>query len=54
MSGVKNSKKVKSSMLYAVGYDSKSKTLEVIFNKGGIWEYYDVPKDEYEGLMRSN
>lgn len=42
---------VESSMLYAVGYDSKTRTLEVVFNSGGIYQYYDVPPEEYEELM---
>ena len=42
---------VESSMLYAVGYDSKTRILEVVFNRSGIYRYYDVPPEEYEGLM---
>ena len=44
---------VESSMLYAVGYNSKTHTLEVVFNSGGIYQYYDVPPDEYKGLMEA-
>ena len=44
---------VESSMLYAVGYNSKTRTLEVVFNTGGIYQYYDVPPEEYEGLMEA-
>ena len=44
---------VESSMLYAVGYNSKTHTLEVAFNSGGIYQYYDVPPEEYEGLMEA-
>ena len=35
---------LESSMLYAVGYGSKTHTLEVVFNTGGIYQYYDVPQ----------
>jgi len=39
-----NLKKVNSSMVYAIGYDSKSKTLEVVFGSGKAWAYEEVPK----------
>lgn len=42
-----------SSMLYAVGYDPKSETLEVVFNSGGIYRYSDVPSSVYDGLLAS-
>ncbi len=42
-----------SSMLYAVGYDAKSETLEVVFNSGGIYRYSDVPANVYDGLLAS-
>jgi len=38
---IKKLTKVNSSMVYAVGYDHESKTLEVVFKRGGIWEYED-------------
>ena len=44
---------VESSMLYAVGYNSKTRTLEVVFNSGGIYQYHDVPPEEYAGLMEA-
>lgn len=43
-----------SSMLYAVGYDSQSETLEVVFNSGGIYRYSDVPASVYDGLLASD
>jgi hypothetical protein len=42
---------VESSMIHAVGYDAATRTLEVIFNSGGIYFYDDVPPEVYEGLM---
>jgi hypothetical protein len=45
--------KVDSSMVYAVGYDRESKTLEVVFKRGGIWEYEDVPEKEYRAMMKA-
>ena len=44
---------VDSSMIHAVGYDPEARTLEVVFNSGKTYEYYDVPPDEYEGLMEA-
>jgi hypothetical protein len=45
---------VQSSNLKSVGYDATSKTLEVEFNSGGIYQYSNVPKDIYMGLMRAS
>jgi hypothetical protein len=42
---------VDSSMIHAVGYDAATRTLEVVFNSGKTYQYYDVPPEEYEGLM---
>jgi len=41
-------------MVYAVGYDAEKKTLEVVFRRGGIWLYHDVPKAEYQRMMKSD
>lgn len=48
-----NLKKVDSSMVYAVGYDSKSRSLEVVFRSGKAWIYEDVPKKVYQELKKS-
>lgn len=42
---------VESSMIHAVGYDPRIRTLEVVFNSGKLYRYEDVPLEEYEGLM---
>jgi KTSC domain len=42
---------VKSSTIKSVGYDPKSKTLEVEFNGGSVYHYHDVPKETHEGLV---
>lgn len=44
---------VKSSDLVSVGYDAKTQTLEVEFKSGTVYQYYGVPAEVYEGLMRS-
>jgi hypothetical protein len=45
---------VESSMIYAVGYDEESRTLEVVFNSGGVYRYLGVPKNVYEGLLAAD
>ncbi|HGE72530.1 TPA: KTSC domain-containing protein [Candidatus Poribacteria bacterium] len=42
---------VESSMIHAVGYDPDTQTLEVVFNSGKAFQYYDVPPEVYEELM---
>ena len=45
---------VNSSNLASVGYDEKTQILEIEFNHGGVYEYYDVPKEEYKALMNAD
>ena len=45
---------VSSSDLSAVGYDFASETLTIEFNSGGLYEYYGVPQNIYEGLMSAS
>lgn len=40
-----------SSNLESVGYDPVSRTLEIGFRSGAVYEYFGVPESEYEGLM---
>jgi hypothetical protein len=42
---------VSSTNLASVGYDSDSSVLEVEFNGGGIYQYYDVPAGVFDELM---
>ncbi|MBE3142238.1 MAG: KTSC domain-containing protein [Thermoplasmata archaeon] len=42
---------VSSSNLVSIGYDPESKTLEVEFRSGSIYQYYDIPGIIYSGLM---
>ena len=42
---------VQSSNIRSVGYEPGSETLEVEFSSGRIYQYFDVPESEYEGLM---
>lgn len=40
-----------SSNLKEVGFDPTSRTLEVLFTDGGIYQYFDVPRSIYDGLL---
>lgn len=45
---------VSSSNLASVGYDEENQILEIEFNHGGIYQYFDVPVEEHEGLMSAS
>jgi hypothetical protein len=47
-------KYVKSSNLLSVGYDAKNKILEIRFNSGNMYQYDNVPKEIYNGLMSAS
>jgi len=32
---------IESSMIKSIGYDSNSSTLEIEFNSGPVWQYFD-------------
>lgn len=42
---------VSSSNLASVGYDPATCTLEVEFNSGRVYQYFDVPEHIYQELM---
>lgn len=42
-----------SSSLASAGYDPDMRTLEVEFNNGSVYRYYDVPAGVYGRLMRA-
>ncbi len=42
---------VKSTEIHSVGYDPVSKILEIEFNSGGIYQYFEVPEHLYTELM---
>ena len=44
-------KAVQSEMLDLVGYDPRAQILEVVFNSGDRYRYFEVPPEEYERLM---
>ena len=45
---------VDSSNLKSVGYDEEEKILEIEFLHGGIYQYFEVPKSVYDGLMNAD
>ncbi len=44
---------VSSSNLQSVGYDEEHKILEIEFNSGAVYHYFDVPLHIYQGLMNA-
>lgn len=42
---------VVSSNIVSVGYDPQSETLEVEFQNGAVYQYYNVPQSIYEAFM---
>lgn len=46
--------KVESSNLASIGYDAKNEILEIEFNHGGIYKYFDVPVNVYDELMNAS
>jgi len=45
---------VSSSNLASVGYDEENEILEIEFNHGGIYQYFNVPINEYKALMSAD
>lgn len=35
---------VESSMIRRIGYDSNSAVLQIEFNSGAVWQYFDFPE----------
>jgi len=48
-----NRVRVKSSNIHSIGYDEKTKVLQIEFLNGGIYEYYDVPFEIYFKLINA-
>lgn len=49
-----NRANVSSSNIVSIGYDEKSKILEVEFKEGRVYQYNGVPKEAFEKLMASS
>lgn len=44
---------VSSSNLSSVGYDESNQVLEIEFNGGRVYQYFDVPKRIHQELMNA-
>lgn len=44
---------VSSSNISSIGYDENSQTLEIEFHNGGVYQYFDVPVNVYQGLIQT-
>jgi len=44
---------VSSADLKSAGYDNESSILEIEFNSGGVYQYFDVPEVIYLELMNA-
>jgi len=42
---------VSSSDISSIGYDPTSRTLDIEFNSGGTYQYFNVPESTYNALM---
>ena len=45
---------VSSSNIESIGYDESSCTLEIEFNNGSVYQYFDVPTVVYEEFIASD
>lgn len=43
-------KDVSSSMIKSIGYDSSTSTLEIEYNSGPIWQYYDFTESDWHAF----
>ena len=44
-------KSLESSNIASAGYDDQTRTLEIEFRKGGIYQYFDVPRPIFDQLV---
>ncbi len=44
---------VDSSNIKSIGYDPNTSTLEIEFNSGAIWQYFDVPESKWYAFESS-
>ena len=44
---------VSSTNLATIGYDTKTQTLEVEFHGGRVYQYYGVPENMFDEVMRA-
>ncbi len=44
---------VSSSNIASVGYDAATSSLQIEFLSGKVYEYYEVPESEFDGLVNA-
>jgi hypothetical protein len=44
---------VSSSAISSIGYDDRSSVLEVEFESGAVYDYFDVPPKVYQDLLKA-
>jgi hypothetical protein len=44
---------ISSSAISSVGYDERSSVLEVEFESGAVYDYFDVPQKVYRDLLKA-
>ena len=44
---------VKSTSIKSIGYDEKEKILEIEFHTNFVYQYFDVPVEVYEALVKA-
>ena len=45
---------VESSNIRSIGYDTNTSTLEVGFNNGAVWQYFDVLESTYHEMKSAS
>lgn len=49
-----NRQSVASSNIVSVGYDAASETLEIEFQNGGVYQYYNVGQSTFDEFMAAS
>jgi hypothetical protein len=44
-------RRLRSRAVQETGYDATFRTLRIRFRSGGLYDYYDVPPDVFNGLL---
>ena len=47
-------KRVISTAVWAAGYDESLRLLQIELMNGGVYDYLNVPREVYEGLMKAD
>lgn len=45
---------VSSGNIRSIGYDVKFQTLEIEFQDGGVYQYFNIPESAYNALMSAS